>query len=253
MRGGHSAAERCTLVASHRPRRLQAKRAEDRGGRPCAPSSVESERVSYGMVFVSLTRLRLRSIRFVPLFAIHAMRTQKQVQRAPGFKVGALLPDRNWTFWTMTAWDSQASMRAYMTDGAHKQAMPKLMEWCDEASVATGNNPERSCRTGRRRTGGCARRDASARCVTQVRSMPICGIGSQGQRWAGRSGQKRKPGRGEPGVYGVTRVPRGSPPTTRVMLPSSRMEKTIMGMALSRQSETALVSMTRRLRARISL
>lgn len=36
----------------------------------------------------------------------------------------------------MTAWDSQSSMRAYMTNGAHKQAMPKLMHWCDEASVA---------------------------------------------------------------------------------------------------------------------
>lgn len=36
----------------------------------------------------------------------------------------------------MTAWDSRESMRRYMTTGAHKQAMPKLMEWCDEASAA---------------------------------------------------------------------------------------------------------------------
>ena len=88
------------------------------------------------MVFVSLTRLRVRSIRFLPAFALHALRTQRQVERASGFKGGALLPDRDWTFWTMTAWESQASMRAYMTNGAHKQAMPKLMQWCDEASVA---------------------------------------------------------------------------------------------------------------------
>ena len=89
-----------------------------------------------GMVFVSLTRLRVRSIRFLPMFALDALRTQRQVQRAPGFKVGALLPDRRWTFWTMTAWDSQESMRRYMTTGAHKTAMPKLLHWCDEASVA---------------------------------------------------------------------------------------------------------------------
>ena len=89
-----------------------------------------------GMVFVSLTRLRVRSIRFLPWFAWDAVRTRWQVQRAPGFKAGALLPDRRWTFWTMTAWDSPESMRRYMTTGAHKQAMPKLMEWCDEASVA---------------------------------------------------------------------------------------------------------------------
>jgi len=36
----------------------------------------------------------------------------------------------------MTAWDSQESMRRYMTTGSHKTAMPKLMHWCDEASVA---------------------------------------------------------------------------------------------------------------------
>lgn len=35
----------------------------------------------------------------------------------------------------MTAWDSQESMRNYMTNGSHKSAMPHLMHWCDEASV----------------------------------------------------------------------------------------------------------------------
>ncbi len=88
------------------------------------------------MVFVSLTRLRLRSVRFLPAFAWDGVQSQRQVRRADGFVTGKLLSDRSWTFWTMTAWDSQASMRAYMTTGAHKRAMPKLMEWCDEASVA---------------------------------------------------------------------------------------------------------------------
>ena len=88
------------------------------------------------MVFISLTRLRIRSIRFLPLFAWDAVRSNRQVQRAEGFQTGALLADRRWTFWTMTAWDSQESMRRYMTTGPHKKAMPKLMTWCDEASVA---------------------------------------------------------------------------------------------------------------------
>ena len=88
------------------------------------------------MAFVSLTRLRIRSIRFLPAFIVHTLRSLRQVKRSAGFKGGGLLPDRRWTFWTMTAWDSQASMRAYMTTGSHKQAMPKLMRWCDEASVA---------------------------------------------------------------------------------------------------------------------
>jgi len=88
------------------------------------------------MAFVSLTRLRIRSVRFMPQFILHAMRSQSQVKKAPGFQAGALLPDRSWTFWTMTAWDSAESMRAYMTAGPHKKAMPHLLHWCDEASVA---------------------------------------------------------------------------------------------------------------------
>lgn len=88
------------------------------------------------MPFVSLTRLRIRSIRFLPSFALHTTQAQRQVKRAAGFQDGALLADRDWTFWTLTAWDTQQDMRNYMTSGAHKTAMPKLMEWCDEASVA---------------------------------------------------------------------------------------------------------------------
>jgi hypothetical protein len=94
------------------------------------------------MIFVSVTRLRIRSIRFMPLFAIHAFRSRQQVRRAPGFQSGALLVDRSRTFWTMTAWDSEASMRAYMTTGAHKKAMPHLLYWCDEASVAHWSQPD---------------------------------------------------------------------------------------------------------------
>ena len=94
------------------------------------------------MVFVSLTRLRIRSVRFVPGFFLYALRSERQVRKAQGFINAALLADRSWTFWTMTAWDSQESMRAFMTSGAHKQAMPHLLHWCDEASVAHWTQPD---------------------------------------------------------------------------------------------------------------
>jgi heme-degrading monooxygenase HmoA len=94
------------------------------------------------MPFISLTRLRLRSLRFLPFFAFHALKTTSQVRHAPGFQTGALLPDRSFTFWTMTAWDSQEDMRRYMTSGSHKTVMPRLMHWCDEASVAHWTQPE---------------------------------------------------------------------------------------------------------------
>ena len=87
------------------------------------------------MPFISVTRLRIRSIRFLPAFALIFIRTRRQVASAPGFKAGSLLADRGWTFWTLTVWDSQESMRRYMTSGPHRTAMPRFLDWCDEASV----------------------------------------------------------------------------------------------------------------------
>lgn len=87
------------------------------------------------MPFISITRLKIRSIRFLPAFGLHAIRTRDQVRRAAGFEGGALLPDRAWTFWTMTAWTDEASMRRYVMEGPHRLAMPRLVHWCDEASV----------------------------------------------------------------------------------------------------------------------
>jgi hypothetical protein len=94
------------------------------------------------MTFVSLTRLRIRSFRFVPLFALHTWRSLRQLKRASGFQTGAILSDRSWTFWTITVWDAEESMRKFMLSGAHKIAMAHLMDWCDEASVAHWSQPD---------------------------------------------------------------------------------------------------------------
>ena len=90
---------------------------------------------AFSLIFISLTRLRIRSFRFVPQFLLHTLRSLRQVKKAAGFQRGALLADRSWTFWTMTAWDSQESMRRFMTTGSHLRAMPHLLHWCDEAAV----------------------------------------------------------------------------------------------------------------------
>lgn len=88
------------------------------------------------MAFNSITRLRLRSIFTVPKFLRDAQASADQAGRSPGFISGALLVEGRMVFWTRTAWESEAAMKAYRDGGDHQAVMPKLMEWCNEASVA---------------------------------------------------------------------------------------------------------------------
>jgi hypothetical protein len=88
------------------------------------------------MPFVSITRLRLRSWRFVPGLIWYALLSKRQAQSAPGNLRALTLREAHNTFWTCTVWQDEAAMRAFMVTGAHRQAMRVLPEWCDEASVA---------------------------------------------------------------------------------------------------------------------
>jgi quinol monooxygenase YgiN len=87
------------------------------------------------MVFISVTRLHLRSPLYFPAFLWNLLLTAKQTANTPGFLGGQLLSDANWTFWTMTAWEEQAAMKIYRNSGAHRSVMPRIQDWCDEASV----------------------------------------------------------------------------------------------------------------------
>lgn len=87
-------------------------------------------------MFVSVTRLRVRSLRFLPLFFLRNYLAQRQVVRAPGFFGGRLLVDRRRTFWTLSVWENERAMKAFRGSGAHGAVMPRLLNWCDEASYA---------------------------------------------------------------------------------------------------------------------
>jgi len=84
---------------------------------------------------VSVTRFRLRSLRFLPFFMLHANRTIAQIRKADGFVAGAVQRDAELAFWTLTVWRDEHAMRAFGASGAHRKAIPHLADWADEASV----------------------------------------------------------------------------------------------------------------------
>src|SRR5580693_2360513 len=96
------------------------------------------------MPLISVTRLRVRSFRYLPGFLWDTFQSVRQVQRSSGFLGSRLLVNAPYVFWTMTAWQDEVAMNAYRTGGAHRQAMPKLLNWCDEAAVVhwTQESPE---------------------------------------------------------------------------------------------------------------
>lgn len=67
---------------------------------------------------------------------IHAIRSKSQAESSTGCQGASVRRTDGLTFWTLTQWDDQGSMRDFMKSGAHKKAMPKLSGWCCEASYA---------------------------------------------------------------------------------------------------------------------
>jgi hypothetical protein len=69
------------------------------------------------------------------MFVWRTLQSVRQTKRSAGFLGGKLLRDARNAFWTVTVWEEESAMNAFRTSGAHRSAMPKLLEWCDEASV----------------------------------------------------------------------------------------------------------------------
>ena len=87
------------------------------------------------MPVISITRLRVRSLFYLPAFLLRSLRAGYQAKRAPGNLGAKVLNDRRMVFWTCTGWDSEAAMRAFMLAPPHGPTMRKLLEWCDEAAL----------------------------------------------------------------------------------------------------------------------
>lgn len=86
------------------------------------------------MPFISVTRLRVRSLRFLLSFLWQTLKVARQAQHSSHFLGGRILREAKNIFWTVTAWEDEAAMRGFRQTGARGQVMPKLLEWCNEAA-----------------------------------------------------------------------------------------------------------------------
>ena len=88
------------------------------------------------MPIVSVTRLRLRSLRFFPGFLWYTRRSIRQAKRTPGNLGVRVRKTRGLAFWTLSIWRDNQAIRAFVPASPHKEAMQKLPHWCDEAAFA---------------------------------------------------------------------------------------------------------------------
>lgn len=86
------------------------------------------------MTFVSVTRLRVKSIFSLIAFMRANEASVKQLVQTNGFLGGKELVDKSLIFWTLTIWENDAAMRSFRNSTAHRNAMQKLPYWCNEAS-----------------------------------------------------------------------------------------------------------------------
>ncbi len=83
------------------------------------------------MAYISITGLKLKSFFHSPRFWWLAIRSMRQAMQAPG-NISASNRTINGIHHTLTVWDNEAAMRAYLVQGAHLQAMKAFR------SIATG-------------------------------------------------------------------------------------------------------------------
>src|SRR5260370_39334708 len=87
-------------------------------------------------MLASVTRLRVRSVKYLLMFVWKTFLAQRQVVRAPGFFGGTLLLDGRRTFSTLTVRQSERGMQAFRGATPHPTVMPRLVECRDQASYA---------------------------------------------------------------------------------------------------------------------
>jgi len=86
------------------------------------------------MAFISVTRLRVKSIFFLIPFMRANEASVNELKVSKGLIKGKELIDKKLTFWTITVWEDEASMKGFRGSSSHRSAMQYLPKWCNEAS-----------------------------------------------------------------------------------------------------------------------
>ena len=79
------------------------------------------------MVLVSVTRLRVRSLRSLLPFIWYAVRSTLQAKRSPGNIGVRLRRTKRLAFWTLSLWESDSAMRAFRMAPPHRDAQPAFL------------------------------------------------------------------------------------------------------------------------------
>ncbi|UXX77767.1 hypothetical protein N7E81_10335 [Reichenbachiella carrageenanivorans] len=86
-------------------------------------------------MYVSITRLKLKSIWLLPKFAKQSGRVAKQAQDSPGY-IKVKLSNRWFRyFYTLTLWRSRADMQQFVIHGDHKVAMQEWSKFATEVKA----------------------------------------------------------------------------------------------------------------------
>ena len=97
------------------------------------------------MPFISVTRLRVKSLFFLFSFIRANEASVKELKSSTSLLMGKELIDKKLTFWTITLWEDEDSMKKFRGSLSHRNAMQHLPKWCNEASYHHWFQEESEC------------------------------------------------------------------------------------------------------------
>jgi hypothetical protein len=86
------------------------------------------------MPLIVVTRLRLKDPGFLDEFFTAAVACLEQAKGSDGNLGSDVLAEADNTWWTLTAWQERRLMQAFVGSEPHRSTMPRLNDWCDEAT-----------------------------------------------------------------------------------------------------------------------